>query len=99
MPPSEATNQYPVLSGLAAMATICFWRGTFPIEPWKPAVPKLKMPPSRPRSQKPWFDSTGLVTIGRKGTVVGVVGGGVVPGRVVGVVAGGVELGALTGPK
>src|SRR2546423_5430684 len=98
MPPSEATNQYRVLSGLAAMATICFWRGTFPIEPWKPAVPKLKMPPSRPRSQKPWFDSTGLVTIGRKGTVVVVTGAGA-PGRVVGVVGGGVVPPTVTGPK
>ena len=51
MPPSEATSQYPSPSGVAAMPTIGLFSGWPPIDPWKAASPKLKMPPSEATSQ------------------------------------------------
>ena len=52
MPPSEATSQYPPLSGVAAMATIGLFSLIDPVEPKNAAPePKLKMPPSEAPSQ------------------------------------------------
>ncbi len=38
-PPSEATNQYPWPSGVAAMPTTGLFRGWPACEPWKTAFP------------------------------------------------------------
>ena len=51
MPPSEATNQYPAPSGVAAMPTMGRFSGLAPMEPRNAASPKAKMPPSEATSQ------------------------------------------------
>ena len=51
MPPSDATSQYPLPSGVAATATTAALSGLPPMEPRKGASPKLKMPPSDATSQ------------------------------------------------
>src|SRR5580658_7054815 len=45
-PPSDATNQYPPPSEVAAMPTTGATRCRPPIDPANPAPPKLKTPPS-----------------------------------------------------
>src|SRR5579872_173723 len=51
MPPSEATNQYPPPSGVAAIPTIGWLRWIAPVEPKNLASPKAKIPPSLATSQ------------------------------------------------
>ena len=51
MPPSEATSQYPLSSGVAAIETMGRLRVILPVEPKNPAWPKEKMPPSDPTNQ------------------------------------------------
>ena len=51
MPPSEATSQYPPSSRVGVMPTTGRWSRRLPVEPWKVAEPKVKMPPSDPTSQ------------------------------------------------
>ena len=51
MPPSEATSQYPLPSGVEAMPTIGLLRVMPPVEPKNCASPKEKMPPSEATSQ------------------------------------------------
>ena len=51
MPPSDATNQYPSPSAVAAMPTIGALSFNPPAEPKKPASPNEKIPPSDPTSQ------------------------------------------------
>src|SRR5664280_987349 len=53
MPPSEATSQYPLPSGVDAIPTTGLWRVRAPVEPKNAASPKLKMPPSDATSQYP----------------------------------------------
>src|SRR2546422_10786450 len=54
MPPSEATSQYPPLSGVAAMPTIGLLSLIDPVEPKNAApAPKLQMPPAEAPSQQP----------------------------------------------
>src|ERR1700685_4160951 len=45
-PPSEATNQYPPPSGVAAMPTMGLLSAMPPVEPWNCAFPKENTPPS-----------------------------------------------------
>src|SRR5438445_11842188 len=52
-PPSAATSQYPLPSGLTAAATIGWTRWMEPAEPWKEALPTLSTPPSPATSQYP----------------------------------------------
>ena len=52
-PPSEATNQYPPPSGVAAMPTMGVLSGMPPVEPWKAASPKANTPPSEATNQYP----------------------------------------------
>ena len=51
MPPSEDISQYPLPSGVAAIATTGALRCWLPIDPANSASPKLKMPPSDATSQ------------------------------------------------
>ena len=51
MPPSDATDQYPLPDGVAAIPTIGRLRCLPPIEPWNFASPNEKMPPSDATSQ------------------------------------------------
>ena len=53
MPPSDATSQYPLPSGVAAMPTMGALSGLPPMDPRKLASPKLKTPPSDATSQYP----------------------------------------------
>ena len=46
MPPSDATSQYPLPDGCAAMPTTGLFSFCAPVDPWKPALPKEKTPPS-----------------------------------------------------
>jgi len=45
-PPSSAPSQYPLASGVRAMATMGPCRGKLPAEPSKLASPNAKTPPS-----------------------------------------------------
>jgi hypothetical protein len=51
IPPSDATNQYPPPSGVAAIPTTGWAKWRDPVEPSKGAPPKLKIPPSEPTVQ------------------------------------------------
>ncbi len=51
MPPSDATSQYPPWLAVGVMPTTGRWSLRFPVEPWKVAEPKVKIPPSEPTSQ------------------------------------------------
>src|SRR5947199_2784296 len=53
IPPSVATSQYPLPSGVDAIPTIGLLSLIDPAEPKNLALPKLKMPPSEATSQYP----------------------------------------------
>src|SRR6267378_7344474 len=53
IPPSVATSQYPLPSGVPAMPTIGLFSLIDPVEPRNVALPKLKIPPSEATSQYP----------------------------------------------
>src|SRR2546421_497893 len=46
IPPSDATSQYPLPLGVAAIPTIGALRRMPPVEPWKRASPNEKTPPA-----------------------------------------------------
>src|SRR4051812_41570902 len=65
MPPSAATNQYPLPDGVAAIPTIGELSRWDPVEPKNLASPKAKMPPSAATSQYPRPDTVdAMPTIG-----------------------------------
>jgi hypothetical protein len=51
IPPSEATSQYPLPDGVAAMPTMGRLRRMAPVEPKNLASPWAKIPPSVATSQ------------------------------------------------
>src|SRR6267378_3570605 len=53
IPPSVATSQYPLPSGVPAIPTMGLFRFIDPVEPKNLALPKLKIPPSEATSQYP----------------------------------------------
>src|SRR6185437_1824688 len=53
MPPSEATSQYPLPSGVHAIPTTGCFSCRLPVDPKNWASPKLKMPPSEATNQYP----------------------------------------------
>ena len=50
-PPSDATNQYPPPSGVAAMPTTGLFRTIPPVDPKNLASPKVNTPPSAATNQ------------------------------------------------
>jgi hypothetical protein len=50
-PPSDATSQYPLPEGVAAMSTIGLLSRTEPSPPLKGASPRAKTPPSAATNQ------------------------------------------------
>ena len=56
-PPSDATSQYPLPSGVAAMPTTGRLRRMPPVEPKNVASPNPNTPPSEATSQSPFPDA------------------------------------------
>src|SRR5687768_10736711 len=75
MPPSDATNQYPLPDGVSTLPTIGWLRRTPPSEPKKPAVPKVNTAPSDVAIRYP--AGAGGDGVGPGGGGVGGIGGAV----------------------
>ncbi len=61
--PAASTSQYPgvALDRLEAMPTTGVAGGLVPVEPWKSASPKPKMPPSDATNQYPRASAVGAI--------------------------------------